>query len=161
MGDIHMPQIGGELRQFTPNIEAGAIPFDQLPRSKAVPKILKPGPPAAAVAFRRRAYSNSSGNPGECAAGRIALQSFAALGNQKRLTPTARTELIALLAIVRKGRTSRVCHGDETGFSEFALPNRQDSAVEINVRLIQGKSLPWAEACSREKPDESCVGQRP
>jgi hypothetical protein len=27
--------------------------------------------------------------------------------------------------------------------------------------FFEGQSLSWAEACSREEPDESCVGQRP
>jgi hypothetical protein len=87
MGDIHMPQIRGELRQFTPNIKAGTIPFDQLPRGETVAKILKPGSSAAAPASRRRSYSNCAGDPGECAASGTTLQALAALGNQKRFTP--------------------------------------------------------------------------
>jgi hypothetical protein len=55
-----------ELRQFTPNINTGAIPFDQLPRSESVAKILKPGPGrcagfplAVALQLRRRSWRMS------------------------------------------------------------------------------------------------------
>jgi hypothetical protein len=63
-----MPQVCGELRQFTPNIKAGAIPLDELPRGETVTKILKPGPPADAPGSSCRSYSNCAGDPGECAA---------------------------------------------------------------------------------------------
>src|ERR1051325_7600307 len=63
--------------------------------------------------------------------------------------------------ILHQSRPCRVRQRDETGFPEFTLPNREDPVVEIHVGFIQGQSLPWAEAGSREKPDESCIGQRP
>jgi hypothetical protein len=44
--DIDMPKICGELRQFLPEIETSAVPFDEPPRRKAVTKILKPRPTA-------------------------------------------------------------------------------------------------------------------
>ena len=50
VGDIDMAQVSGELRQFAPDIKAGAIPFDQLPRRETVTKILKPWPTADAPA---------------------------------------------------------------------------------------------------------------
>src|SRR5581483_131843 len=47
-----MPQVCGELRQFTPNIKAGAIPLDELPCGETVTKILKPGPPGRCAGFQ-------------------------------------------------------------------------------------------------------------
>jgi hypothetical protein len=54
MSDIDVTEVSCEFRQFTPDFEAGAIPFDKLASSETVTKILEPRPTADAPASRRR-----------------------------------------------------------------------------------------------------------
>jgi hypothetical protein len=106
--DINMTQVGGKLRQFAPHVEARPVPFDQPTSRETVTKILKPWSAAGAPTPSGHAEADGTGHRGECAAGRTAMHSFAAFGDEKRLRCGSRPEFIALLCVARKGPACRV-----------------------------------------------------
>src|SRR6266850_7563451 len=100
--DIDMPKVCSELRQFLPHVKTCTIPFHKPTRCEAVSKILKPRPAADAAIYRGCAQTNSTGNLGESAPCGIAWQPPAVFRNQKRFSPSFRTERIATLYILHK-----------------------------------------------------------
>jgi hypothetical protein len=100
--DIDMAEIGCELRQFALDVEACTIPLDEPAGCETVTKILEPRPAPDTPASRGCSQADGTAYSGERATRRPALQSSAALRDEKCLGAGSRTELVALLGIVRK-----------------------------------------------------------
>jgi hypothetical protein len=95
VADVDMAQVGCEFRQFTPNVETGAIPFDEPTCREAVTKILKPRTTTDASAPGGLPQPDSTGQSGECTAGCTAMQPFATFGDEKRLRLTSRDRVLS------------------------------------------------------------------
>ena len=151
--DIDVAEVGRELRQFPPHVETRAIPADEPAGRETVTKILKPRPTTDTPASRWRSQADGTGYCGERTTdARDPPAVWPRSDTRNASVADRRTEVIALLCIVRKGRTRRILDWDEAGFSELCLANREDTTLKIHIRPIESQSLPWPEAVALRSP---------
>ena len=106
VADIDMAQVGGELRQFPPHVEARPVPLDEPTSRETVTKILKPWSTTDAPASSWHPQTDGTGHPGERAPGCTTCSRRPRSETRNASVCRSRTEFIALFCVVCKGSAS-------------------------------------------------------
>ena len=100
IGIVHMdvPQIGGQLGEFSFHLESGAIPVDQGAGGESVPQIMQPG--AATVTLSGPAKAQLLRQLGEGVSRHPLGGPAAPLGDEERRSARCRKEAISDLGVL-------------------------------------------------------------
>src|SRR5215470_18563060 len=153
---MHVPQIGGQLGEFSFHVEPGTIPVDQGASRESMPHVMEPG--TATVALGGCAEAQLLRQLGEGVARDPLGDPATPLGDEERRSDRCRKDAISGLGVlfqsVYRGGMKRYV----TRFSKLRPPDVKDSALEVDIRAIQPKGLVDPHPCRYQQTEKSRIG---
>ena len=157
IGVVHMgvPQIGGQLGEFSFDIEPGAIPVDQGAGGKSVSQVMQPWTAAMSLGLNRYAEAQLLGQLGEGVSRCVPCNSSPALGKEERGSGWCRKEAIPRFGILFQCDHGGGMNRHVTRFSPLAPPDVKDAAIEVDIRSIQTQGFANPHPGHRQQTEKS------
>src|SRR5664279_5111542 len=157
VGNVGMPEIGGQDGQAPLGILTIAIPAQQRLDRKSVSKIVQ----ARAATGIHSTQSNLSGQDVERPVDLAFIQSVAVQVYQEMSLGANAKALVAAFRVVGQDLTSRGMQWNQAGLSELGPSNRENAFGPIHIPRSEAERLTQPQACDRQQPEQTVVGPGP
>ena len=159
IGIVHVdvPQVGGQLGEFSFDIEPGAIPVDQGADGKSVSHVMQPW--TAAVTLGRCAEAELLGELGEGVSSRPLRESDHRARRRKNArSGWCRKEAISSFGVLFQSLYRGGMNRHVTRFSKLRPPDVKDSAIEVDIRSVQAEGFVHPHPRRHQQTEESRKG---